>query len=565
MNISEQQISSLMALKENNPEPGKIRDASGIYWGLISEGIFECIRNKKDILGFLKEERDFIDLGLVPQLVLEVEEIKKEILQKSQSNSFCKITFFSEWIQQTASKIIGGDKKDLLEKEIKLSQKQLNRLEQEIKEIRNQQQEIIQNELSSKKPAEAKSLVEIYEQLYELLRHNIKFKKAIKRGVFFTVTEKRDYCEKENKIADLSKKCDNILNLFSLQQKGNIKKYNEQIIQNLESIIDLNNNIENLKKQINEFEKKKELMPPIEIESAIDKEISYIKELMKLSAKRLRMEYNPFILSKETKYFTYKQISSCIDRILEFDPNIFHNDSAAIFGIPSIIIIPGCGNALYDWKNNAMIVPLIPPAGNFMGSIACGAIEYRLDADEDKRLIISYNKLSEREHIKSIINLKNELVKDYITWMTSEYQGYKNLSKDVRKWFEQEIAPSKNDIYIPIHLQPYILSSSESTKLLNQIEEKISKDINSASEEEIFTAGILNYQNGKFEKSLELFKNLIQKNPNHQKALYNLGFICMKLMYKKEAIKYFKDFIGINAQSWWAGVVMEHLRRLQTS
>jgi len=37
----------------------------------------------------------------------------------------------------------------------------------------------------------------------------------------------------------------------------------------------------------------------------------------------------------------------------------------------------------------------------------------------------------------------------------------------------------------------------------------------------------------------------------------------MKLMHKQEAIRSFQEYAKLNPQSWWTGVVMDNIRRLQ--
>jgi tetratricopeptide (TPR) repeat protein len=263
-------------------------------------------------------------------------------------------------------------------------------------------------------------------------------------------------------------------------------------------------------------------------------------------------------------YFTMKDIDDSIDRIMEFDPEIVHNQRVALFGLPSVLIVPGNGSALYDWKNNRIIVPLIPPGGNYMASIAAGMIEYRLDVDEDKHLLTSYNKLSRHKDVKSVFHLKAELVKDYIVWMTSEYKGYKTLPKEERKWFEQEIAPKKNEIAVPLEYRPFMLAGEAFNEKCSETESLLAKEPEACPADVLWTASILLYQQGKFNQAMEMLMILIRKDPERSIAYYNLGHTCEKLMRKQEAIQFFGEYCKRNPQSWWAGAAMEHVRRLQT-
>jgi tetratricopeptide (TPR) repeat protein len=225
--------------------------------------------------------------------------------------------------------------------------------------------------------------------------------------------------------------------------------------------------------------------------------------------------------------------------------------------------VPGNGHGLYDWKNNRFVIPLTPATGNFMTSVAAAIIEYRLDVDDDKKLLTSYQKLPAYKTVRSMMALRSSLTKDYIKWMTSEYQGFKVLDKDARNWFEHEIAPSRNDIYCPPEYQPFELSSDQFQALLKTIESKLTADNSPQSGEDLWAASILNYQQGEFKKSLHYINDLLSLNPNHIFSYYNQGIIAMKIPQKQMAIKGFNEFIKRKPQSWWASVARDHARRLQ--
>ncbi len=567
MHLTEQSLSALAALKKSSPDAASSRELASTYWTALSQGIAECVRSKGDLAAYLESEGDFINFGLAPEVLQKIADLRSSILQKSPAPPFCSIMLFSGWLVSVCSKILEGDKRELLEKEIKVLAVQNERLQKETVELQTQRKESIRQELSKtsspSKPADLQPHLDNLEKIDAILRQNFKFKKAVSKGVFFSVAEKRAYCERENTMAGMNAKADDFLNALPPKERLAIKECSIQISENLGRVVDCEDNIDKLKKDCLALQKKKESVSPLEIEARITKEIDYVRDLVRLAARRLHMETCPFIRDGDT-YFTLRELASCIERVLEFDPAIFHNGRAAIFGKPSILLVPGTGNSLYDWKNNIIIVPLAPPSGNFMASIASGAIEYRLDTDEDKKLLVSYNRLPGHENVKSSFLLRADLTKDYVTWMTSEYKGYKNLDKDTRKWFEHEIAPSRNDIYVPPQYQPFELSAERFTAIVDECELKLSGGMESAPEEDLWTASILNYQRGKFERSAELLRALVAKNPLNQRALYNLGYVTMKLMYKQEAIRSFKEYAKLNPQSWWTGVVMDNVRRLQS-
>jgi tetratricopeptide (TPR) repeat protein len=566
MDFTKQETAVLSALKDKSPDAAKLREAGSLYWARVSEGIGECVRKKTDVTAFLNAERDFVDFGLAGQVVDNAPALRKKILDAAGKPGFLQVLCFSDWISQLCAKIVQGDKKELIEKEITLSRMQMQRCETEIVELQQQRRENVSNEQAktsaARQKTDTKTGLDTLEQLDSLLRQNLKFKKAVSKGTFFSVADKRKHCERENSLADLKGKADDFLEAYQPKERAAIKGFSAQIADDMGRIIDFEDSIARMQKEIEELAKKKESISPIETEARIVQEIDYLRDLVKLTAKRLHMESCP-IARPEDRYFTMKELSDCLDRVLEFDPRIFHNDRVAIFGRPCVLLIPGNGNSLYDWKNNVIIVPTLPIGGNFMASVATGMIEYRIDTDEDKRMMTSYNQLPQHEGVKSVFHLRSELTKDYIIWMVSEYKGYKNLEKEVRKWFEHEIAPSKNDIYIPPHYQSFVLPAEQFSAILAERESRLGGPLPEASDDDLWVAGILNYQRGKFERSVELLRALVAKNPRHEKALFNLGFVCMKLMYKQDAIKWFTEYTKLNPQSWWSGVVMDFVRRLQ--
>ncbi len=566
MRLDDKASSLLSAYRETAADPANARELTSLYWNTLSQAIAECVRSKSDLSAFLALERDFVDFGLVPQAVENPAGIRDRICAAPPSRPFCDVLFFSEWLSRECAKILQGDKKGLLEREITVAGHQRAGLESEIHDLQRQRHDGILAELNKSpahsRPEDVHAHLEKLEQLDNFLRQNLKFKRAVSKGTFFSVAEKRSYCDRENTIASLRVKTDEFLVAIVPKERAAIKTYSAQIFENLGKIIDTEDAMEKMRTECADLEKKQETISPLEIEARIGKEIDYLRDLLKLAAKRLHMESCPFIKNDEP-LFTLKELASCLDRILEFDPRIFHNDRVSLFGTPAVLLVPGNGNALYDWKNNMLIVPMIPPAGNFMASIASGAIEYRLDTDEDKVLLASFNKLHSCENVKSVFALRANLTKDYIVWMTSEYKGYKTLATDVRKWFEHEIAPSRNDIYVPPQYQVFTLAPEDFAKQLDECESRLSNGPGPGSETDLWTASVLTYQRGKFEHSLDLLRSLLPLNPKNQKALYNFGFTCMKLMHKQEAIRSFQDYAKLNPRSWWTGVVMENIRKLQ--
>ena len=560
MDYSSQALSTLRSLREKPRDPALQRSAGTLYWNLVEENIFDYLRNKKDIGEFLRQEYDLINYGISPVVLEDVESITNKVRYASKKDETCKISLVTDWIAEIYQKINSTDRLSSLEHDIKIAEQQLSRHKQEIGGCQQVRNDILSRELCAE-PAS----IEMFDHADDLNREILKMKKMASKGVFVPVEEKRKNFKTQQEYEKIRDRVSRLIGMVrSPESMATLKQCSEEIDANLTGILDAEETIARLNDEISEVRQKQHDLSPLEIEAAMRKELDYIKDIIRLSAKRLHQECSFFLKPKDS-FCTVNEVHDCFDRIMEFDPELAHNQRAVFLGIPTMLLVPGYGRALYDWKNNRIIVPLSTPDNNLMASIASGFLEYRLDADEDKNLLTSYNKLPRHKDVKSLIRLKGELTKDYVTWMTSEYNGYKVLAKEDRKWFEQEIAPSRNDIVVPLEYRSYMMTGEKFNAKCNEIEAALGEGLEAMSPETLWTASILLYQQGKYNQSMDALAVLIKKQPKHLMAYYNMGYICLKSMRRQEAIAHFDEFCKLNPQSWWATVAMEQIRRLQVS
>jgi tetratricopeptide (TPR) repeat protein len=566
MEYSEQALSTINRLRENPGDAALQREAGNIFWRTLEEHITEYIMNSIGCDTFISNEFNTINFGIIKELLgNNAEEAAESIKTGVAQDRSIKIILISDWLHDVYIKTVSGDKKESLEKEVTTNRDMIQRLENDIKGIKKHRLEVISNELGMAFSEEAlKRSVNKIDGMEDLFRQNLRVKKMSSKGIFIPVEEKRRNCEREKEYASGSEMNDRFLaGIQSRETLAEIKQLGIKIRENISEIIDCEDTIAGINMEIEKLSQKQNAMSPVEIASAISREIAYHRDMLKLSANRLHIESCCFMRPGE-QCFTIKELETCIDRIIEFDPTVFCNTRVPIFGVPSILLTPGNGNSVYDWKNNRIVVPMSPPGGNFMASVAYGMIEYRLDVDETKELLTSYGKLPQHSGTKSVFSLKNDLTKDYITWMTLEYRGYKSLRGETRKWFEHEIAPDKNEIAVPMELMPFFMPAEAFKKKCDGIVGLSSGSINDINQNELWTGSILLYQQGKFERAIEFLKALVKSQPSNALAFYNMGQMCAKTMRKQEAISYFNEYCRLNPQSWWASVAMEHLRRLQT-
>jgi hypothetical protein len=68
MNLSEQDRTTLRGLKENPREASRLHQAGIVYWKNLEENVLNCIRENKNLEEFLKQEYDFINFGISPEV-----------------------------------------------------------------------------------------------------------------------------------------------------------------------------------------------------------------------------------------------------------------------------------------------------------------------------------------------------------------------------------------------------------------------------------------------------------------------------------------------------------------
>jgi len=561
------EFSSALETIKQDPAGGKTDPIHAPFWSMIIEKILDIIRQEQDIDAFLESEKDLIDFGICPEIWQDKLAARSIFLDTPVETIPLEVETMSGWLSNLIAKILQGDKKDLLIQTVNLSKIKIKKLTEEMNTFHNDRANLLINSTqdspgSKQSAAFLKRLEEMNLQLIQSMR----MKKAISRGVFFSVSDKRDHFDREIRLQKELTWFQNTLNsVQNRDTQAEIKKLTDQIAVHIEQTLDLELLIEKTESEIEQLTKQQQETSPLEIQSRIRKEMEYIRDLVKLSAKRMHTESMP-IVTPDSKVISFKKLKECLDRIIEFDPKLFHNDRVNLFGKPRVLLVPGTGNSIYDWKNNLFLVPLTYMGTKPLISIASGVIEYRLDVDDDQKLLTSYHQLPDMKSIRSNVQLKAMLTKDYITWMTSEYLGYRVLSKESKNWFEHEIAPDKNEIYTLQKYQPFAIKASDFQKMIGEINTKIEKDgISSLSEEELWGGSMLIYQSGKFDLALQMLEELTKKGAVQPMVYYNIGQIATKCMKKQQAIAAFNEFLSTNAQGWWGRVVQTLIQRLQMS
>jgi hypothetical protein len=145
--------------------------------------------------------------------------------------------------------------------------------------------------------------------------------------------------------------------------------------------------------------------------------------------------------------------------------------------------------------------------------------------------------------------------------MNNETRGYKVLPKNIRHWFEKEIAPNKTRIRVPPNYDPLLMSHKEFEELTRQTLTRISSG--DATAEDFFIMGIIYEFSSEEKNAFNSFIKAVLRDKQHLAAIYNAGIIGMKVKERKAAEKFFSRYISLEPQSWWSAVCHEHLMKMR--
>ncbi|MBF0433314.1 MAG: hypothetical protein HQK83_18695 [Fibrobacteria bacterium] len=566
----------------------------------LTKQIQELVENAKDLRlknqinsgfwnalqGFIKQK---IDSGNVQQVVLSQDESfffdfgvlsldlihgeynnKEKLLDLKASEVPSDYFHFIEWFNRQYEIILKNDQKSEIKKQIKIQKKRLKALENEIGLLQSNREHTFSEEyeraLRVRKQFNPGIIQRSAMQMQKVRETDILFrevertKKMVTTGTFLNPEQKREFIASQDKLEKARTGIENLIGgLGDAEPINEIRDINKHIESCIIDVLNQEREIEKSRIILRDVSEAMSRLTPSEIENAVNRFISYNRDLVKICAKRKRAE--PFaVLNGNVEPMSLAKINEIMKTVMEFDPKLFKNDRIRIIGRPSIVIVPGYGDGSYDWKYNALVIPTMPYRTH-PASVFSAVVEYKLDCDEDKILLSSYNKLKEYADIRSTFQLKDKFIKDYIAFMGNETKGYKVLPKNIRKWFEREVAPNKHNIRVPLKFDPLLMSREEFEALKKNISKKI--EDGKASSMEYFIMGIIYEYCAEDYKALNCFIKAVIGDNNFLTSIYNAGIMAIRVKEKKIANKFFSHYMKLEPQSWWSAACRDHLIKLR--
>ena len=304
----------------------------------------------------------------------------------------------------------------------------------------------------------------------------------------------------------------------------------------------------------------------------LERRLLEIKEDMTLCGRWGRTVSSPVLLSPRPLN-TRKELVEAIRVIEDFDPGLFHNRKVEREGKPGIVLTPGTGLGSYDFRSNALVVPMTSPS-TAIESVAFALALYRKDVDQSadegklwKSFIEDIPWAKTRRGIpRGLQGQIRAFVASYVRWCTREARGMAALEAEIRAWFEERIAPRAVAPIIPRHLRG--LAASQRGTLIEKLE---ATDLDGRGAYEL---GVLHFEHGDLPAALRWFEKAADLSPQMHESHWGIGVLLALpqeqtglSIPRREALdrarEAFGSVIRLAEQSWWTRKAQDHLREVQ--
>ncbi|MGL1904086.1 MAG: hypothetical protein OCC49_18265 [Fibrobacterales bacterium] len=558
--IDEEQQELLKLLGEESVERGDLYKVNSFYWEWLNEIVRNEVEDSSKIELTLDDYKKQLNFGFLDPKIIESEEVIESV------NELCdgfdilldRQYYFTDWLDKKFNEILKFKEIEDTEEQIGMLKDKREKLDLLILNFQKERASIVTTQ--SRKPDPVK--IELLNNKDDAFLQSLIRKAEVASGHNMTPEERREHLKKEEELNGFMVNSESILSEIEDDNFLNkVKQLSKNVELSIEKIIETKKALSKADELLEKLNSDVAAISMGELQNRMGEEVNYLKGLVKLSANRVKAE-SIAVLHGKNQIITFEFVNELFELIEEFDSKLYQNHKVAYIGKPDIVIVPGKGHGMYDWKNNALIIPVMPYTSKEQ-SVINAIVEYRIDMDEDKSLFNGFTGVKGNEGIKSTMDFRAKFTKEYIIWMTKEYKGYKVMTKEVRFWFEHEIGPNKQHILIPAKYVTPPMSSKDYIEKIKLLDQQVREQGDDCDPDVLYERAIAFCTEDAWIAARDLFLQLSERLPSEPTVEYNLGFLHSKTKDFKIAIDYFTRFIKANPSSWWAGVAKDNILRLR--
>lgn len=396
---------------------------------------------------------------------------------------------------------------------------------------------------------DAKKLKDLYAKLDGSLERYKLMEKKNREGGFGGQEERSAYIQLTQERNGLAEQVEKTLSYFK-DAADEIKKADAEADGCLTNLIALRDEKRNKEKDIDREKTAVTNVSLLDVKAGMDEMVAGLKGNGRLTSK-LGKAMQISMPLEERDIVTPEKAFEALDKIEEYDPNLFNNRGVKRKGKPELFIVPGIGEGIYDWDGNRLLIPTMYTR-SILASVASAVVLYRVDVDQsysDREMILSYkNDIKENKKIRSMIKLRQQLIKDYLLWVTKEAMGFPLMEKANREWFEYRIGPNKYDPKFPKDLRGLSLKQQREA-----MEAESAKPENATQQFRLALCHYLMDQENQEMIGREVTPRLekaLSLDPKNLDIMYSLAAIYRKVKNKR-CIDLFVEYSKQSPQSWW--------------
>lgn len=499
----------------------------------------------------------WVNFGLISDVVCPDHEkvvcLDKEIpADKKDVYAEYKVFYLSDWLKKLYDHDLRLEKKQKLETDVKKAKKALEDYPASLERCMRRRDDFL-----SRFP-EAKTVNEISHKIDTCLPEFSYIKDKIDHSKRVTTQERIRYVQLTEEITKLREW------RAKEQQAISSKVPQHQMMRldrEIESIImmkpDLQKRLDGAKKVLQDDLDWRDSITISNCREMLRESIRRVRTMSDLAARRSRGKPCS-IMRHGGKIPSAVDIADAIENVLEIDPTLFTGTGGRHAKFPLILVVPAFGDGVFDFEFNVLMIPIFN-SGGLLRSIATALIEFKLDSPVGNRFRESYLRLNKNKGVKSSMQVRDRLVKDYLDWVVKEANGYQVMDAETRKWFIETVAPSMFALKHPRRIGEF--AAADAPTLIEEYDKRI--EANPDDFDAHFRLGVVCWRIGNYAKASIAFRHAVELNSESADACYNAGMGAFKTGQKQKAINYWRKYLRVDKMSFWTTRVQKFLSTIR--
>ncbi len=438
---------------EKSLDPMIINSLNSKYWDVLA-----YILSRKFTEGNISElqfthmERLVIDFGYFSEkLGNNITNFNERSLEEVFSSSFVtepKFEVFSitTWLSEQLKDFIGITSVEKLKndysnitskiKEANTEKENNKKLKKELFEALSKNEELTKDTLEK--------IVKTTDKLEQISDIYAFFKYKVQTGSKLTKEEVSEFVNIENFLLNSlrNERRDLFKGIYGGDRlQSELIKFETEIILRECEILNLVSAKGNCKNELNKYaECTQSSMPEHKINFLTEK-IAFLKTIFTQITKHNQIEPILFMIRKIHKNLPDYVFKAMAD-FAEADNNVFNNKKVKSTGYPSILLVPGSGNGVYNAQTDTLVFPMLP-LKDFNETVVNAMVLYRWENDENGELRNSFHN-RKKYKTASFASLQQSLIKEYLVYILYPQVRKRVMDKEIYDWFMVEIAPKKD-------------------------------------------------------------------------------------------------------------------------